>query len=42
MKNTKEKANYTVYFTVKKDKDNWKVEDLSLEDEEKILGIYSN
>lgn len=42
MKKVKEKIKYTIYFIVKKDiNNNWQVEDLSEEDEDKLLGVYT-
>ena len=43
MKKTKEKIKYLIYFNVNKDENNnWKVEDITETDEEKLLGIYEN
>ena len=43
MEKTKDKVKYTIFFNVKKDiNSNWYIEDLSDEDEDKILGIYEN
>lgn len=43
MKKAKEKIKYLIYFNVNKDENNnWKVEDITETDEEKLLGIYEN
>lgn len=40
LKNNKERVKYTIYFSLTKNDDNWKLDDLTESEEEKLLGIY--
>jgi len=40
LKKNKERVKYTLYFSLTKTDDNWKLDDLTETEEEKILGIY--
>lgn len=40
LKKNKERVKYTLYFSLTKTNDNWKLDDLTETEEEKILGIY--
>lgn len=40
LKKNKERVKYTLYFSLTKTDDNWKLDDLTDTEEEKILGIY--
>ena len=40
LKNNKDRVKYTIYFSLTKSKDEWKLDDLTETEQEKILGIY--
>jgi len=40
IKNSKERVKYTIYFSLTKEDDTWKLDELTNTEEEKILGIY--
>lgn len=40
LKNTKDKVKYTINFNLTKSDDEWVIDDLSDEDQQKLLGIY--
>ena len=40
LKNTKSKITYTIDFTLTKNKDKWKIDELTREQKDKLLGIF--
>ena len=40
IKNSKERVKYTIYFSLTKEDNKWKLDELTNTEEEKILGIY--